>query len=50
MVCGENPLVEAKKAFFGKRPFLGRVVGRVGIAGKQEFVFSRIAGERFMIE
>jgi hypothetical protein len=26
MVCGENPLVEAKKAFFGKRPFLGREI------------------------
>jgi len=25
-VCGQNPLVRAKKAFFGKKPFLGRVV------------------------
>jgi len=24
-VCGQNPLVRAKKAFFGKKPFLGRV-------------------------
>ena len=25
MVCGENPLVEAKKAFFLRRPFFLRV-------------------------
>jgi hypothetical protein len=29
MVCGENPLVEAKKAFFGKKPFLGRVASQI---------------------
>jgi len=29
-VCGQNPRVRAKKAFFGKKPFLGRVAS-IGI-------------------